>query len=161
VKVLEAPLDRLSREASVFPAFVLREGGEGLCLFAARFFGINDAIHMARTEMTITLVDLSERVLEMAEMYGCEAHVADAWEYAEQMRQEGRQWDTVSADTFTGDPTTRSLNSLELWCSLARDAVACTHVTGQTYTVPDGWKDAGIMPRNPRNGANWLVLTRG
>jgi hypothetical protein len=160
VKVLEAPLDVLSREARAYPAHLLRQSGEGLCLFAARFFGINDAIHMARSEMDITLVDTSARVWDMAVMYdGCVAHQTDAWEFADVAREAGDQWDAVSVDTYTGDATTRSLGNLQLWCMLARDVVTCTHVNGQEYEVPEGWADA-MMERNPRGGVNWLVLTR-
>jgi hypothetical protein len=160
VKVLQAPLDGVSRDARAYPAHLLREHGDGLCLFAARFFGINDAVHMARAEMSVTLVDTAPRVWQMAEMYGCAAHQQDAWEFAETARAEGAMWDAVSVDCYTGDATDRSLTTLDLWCSLARDVVTCTHVLGQTYTVPDGWEDAGFFERNPRNGVNWLVLTR-
>jgi len=159
VKVLGAPLDALWRDAAPYPAHLLRQGGEGLCLFAARFFGTNDAIHMARAGMGLTLVDISERVVEMAGMYGCAAHQMDAWEFAEAARDAGDQWDAVSVDTYTGDATTRSLSDLELWCSLARDVVTCTHVNGQPYRVPNGWTD-DRMERRSRGGVNWLVLTR-
>lgn len=159
VKVLGAPLDALSRDAREYPAHLLRESGEGLCLFAARFFGINDAIHMARADMDLTLVDVSPRVLEMAAMYDCAAVHGDAWEYAQAMREDGQTWDAVSVDTYTGDATNRSLRELDLWCSLARDVVTCTHVNGQPYAVPDGWTE-GFVERNPRGGVNWLVLTR-
>jgi hypothetical protein len=160
VKVLEEPLDAVSRDAKAYPAHLLRESGEGLCLFAARFFGINDAVHMARVGMDLTLVDTAPRVREMAEMYGAFAVQGDAWECAEKWRDQGDQWDAVSVDTYTGDATTRSLSTLELWCSLARDVVTCTHVRGQEYTVPDGWRDEGFFMRNPRGGVHWLVLTR-
>jgi hypothetical protein len=128
-------------------------------LFAARFYGINDAIHMHRAGLELTLVDTSERVLEMAEMYGCSGHVDDAWEFAEFMSGEAANWDAVSVDTYTGDATTRSLSDLELWCSLARRVVTCTHVRGQKYVVPDGWSDR-LMERRAYGGINWLVLTR-
>ena len=156
---LSGPLSDVSRDARAYPVHLLREGGTGLCLFAARFYGINDAIHMARNEMDITLVDISGRVLEMRDMYDCTAAMWDAWEFAEDARGRGETWDAVSVDTYTGDATTRSLGDLELWCSLARDVVTCTHVTGQPYTVPDGWKD-WLFERNPRGGINWLVLER-
>ncbi len=160
MKVLEAPLDAISRQAREYPAYLLREQGDGLCLFAARFYGVNDAIHMARAEMNLTLVDLSARVLEMGGMYGCAAYVADAWEFAETMRAEGAVWDNVSVDTYTGDLMRRSLESLDLWCSLARESVTVTHTTGEEFVVPDGWADVGLFERNPRNGVSWLVLTR-
>ena len=156
---LSGPLSDVSRDARAYPVHLLREGGTGLCLFAARFYGINDAIHMKRNEMDITLVDISGRVLEMRDMYDCTAAMWDAWEFAEDARGRGETWDAVSVDTYTGDATTRSLSDLELWCSLARDVVTCTHVTGQPYTVPDGWRD-WLFERNPRGGINWLVLER-
>lgn len=158
VRVLTGPLEAVSRDAREYPAHLLRQGGEGLCLFAARFYGVNDAVHMARAGMEITLVDTSLRVAEMADMYDCDWYQMDAWQFAEDVRG-NQSWDAVSVDTYTGDATTRSLHSLELWCSLARDVVTCTHVNGQDYRVPDGWTDA-LMERNPRGGVNWLVLTR-
>lgn len=160
MRVLKAPLDAVSRDARDYPAHLLRFGGTGLCLFAARFYGINDAIHMARAGMTIDLVDTSDRVLEMGDMYGCSAHLCDAWEFAGDAVADGRTWDAVSVDTYTGDATTRSLsNIVDLWCELAHDVVTLTHVRGQSYEVPGGWTDQ-LFLRNPRNGTNWLVLTR-
>jgi hypothetical protein len=158
---LDGRLGEISAEARVYPAHLLREGGTGLCLFAARFWGVNDAIHMARQIMAVDLVDTSPRVMEMSRMYrggGMEARgfCHDAWAFAERSQGTDRQWDAVSADTFTGDPMTRSLASLELWCSLARDVVTVTHVPGAPYDVPDGWEGA-LFPRNDR--VNWLVLT--
>jgi hypothetical protein len=157
--VLDGRLGELFAEARVYPAHLLREAGTGLCLFAARFYGVNDAIHMARQSMLIDLVDTSTRVFEMSEIYGPDAvaHHGDAWELAALWKLQGRQWDAVSCDTFTGDPMTRSLNSLELWCSLAKAVVTVTHVPGAPYAVPDGWK-GWLFPRNDR--VNWLVLER-
>lgn len=155
--MLDGRLGEIAREATFFPVQYLREGGTGLCLFAARFWGVNDAIHMARNEMTLDLVDTSDRVYEMAEIYGADPWYGDAWMFAEDWREEGRQWDAVSVDTYTGDAERRSMSSLELWCSLARDMVAATHVRGTPYTVPAGWKDEWF-PRND-HGTGWLVLT--
>jgi hypothetical protein len=155
--VLDGRLGEISAEARVYPAHLLREGGRGLCLFAARFWGVNDAIHMKRQNMEMSLVDTSPRVIEMAELYECSGALDDAWEFAEFMRSEGAEWDAVSCDTFTGDPMTRSLASLELWTSLARDVVTVTHTPHAPYTVPDGWK-GWLFPRNDR--VNWLVLER-
>jgi hypothetical protein len=142
--VLEGRLGELSAEARVYPAHLLRDGGEGLCLFAARFYGVNDAIHMARCQMALDLVDTSPRVWELEEIYGPNVmvHEGDAWAYAEEWAADERQWDAVSA---------------ELWCSLARDVVTVTHTPGAPYEVPDGWRDE-LFPRNDR--VNWLVLTR-
>jgi hypothetical protein len=157
--VLQGRLGEISAEARPYPSHLLREGGTGLCLFAARFYGVNDAILMARQSMHITLVDNAPRVLEMADIYGDQTwtHQCDAWEFAEKSLANGLEWDAVSCDTFTGDPMTRSLNSLELWCSLASDVVTVTHTPHAPYVVPDGWK-GWLFPRNDR--VNWLVLER-
>jgi hypothetical protein len=161
VKVLEAPLDVLSESASFYPSFVLRHGDTGLCLFAAAFLGINDAIHMARQEMSVTCVDINkERLMEMSALYEkCEWswHVDDAWEFAGAMRAEGAEWDVVSVDTFTGNATDRALQDLDLWCSLARRAVTATVCPGSEYVVPAGW-ESGVLERSEI--ASWLVLTR-
>jgi hypothetical protein len=163
VKVLEAPLDGLSRDARAYPAHLLREGETGLCLFSAAFLGINDAIHMARMNMTVTCVDTAaDRIEQMEALYPSywSFGVVDAWEFAEGARAVRGQWDVVSVDTFTGDATTRSLETIELWTSLARRHVTMTianeHTRG-SYVLPDGWRDA----RYNRGGlADWLVLTR-
>lgn len=163
VKVLGPPLDAISREARPYPAYLLPEGGTGLCLFAAAFLGHNDAIHMARQEMFVTCIDEdAERLTEMAEIYYEGGHafagiIGDAWSYAEQWQRGDAQFDVVSCDTWTGDLERRSLDSLDLWCSLARNAVTVTHSNGSAYTVPDGWTDM-LFPRS--SDVNWLVLTR-
>lgn len=159
MSVLSAPLERVARNAADYPSGLLREGGKALCLFAARFYGVNDAIHMARKSMVLTLVDTSDRVLEMAEMYECAKVQTDAWRFAEWSRGQRESWDAVSVDCYTGDANKRALGDLELWCALARDVVTVTHVNGQKYRVPDGWTDS-LFPRKPRSGISWLVLER-
>lgn len=158
MKVLERPLDAISREARPYPAYLLPERGTGLCLFAAAFLGHNDAIHMARAEMDITIVDTdAARLRDMQQLYQCSMHAGDAWEFAGFMAGQFAQWDVVSVDNFTGDAERRSLASLDLWCSLARTAVTVTHSNGSDYVVPDGWTD-GLFERS--SDVNWLVLTR-
>src|SRR4030095_8106146 len=101
MKTLQAPLNELSTDARLYPVHLLREGDSGLCLFAAGFLGVNDAIHMARMEMTATCVDIDKRKLdEMREVYPADwifVH-SDAWEFASQAKQAGLIWDVVSAD---------------------------------------------------------------
>lgn len=158
--VLGPPLDRISKVARPYPAYLLPQGGTGLALFAAAFQGHNDSIHMARQDMTVTCVDIDqERLLEMSLRYpaGWEFVCRDAWEYAEDAVSRGRTWDVVSVDTFTGSATERSLTTLPLWCALARSVVTATIVIGQDYIVPEGWR-AHTFPRSDR--VSWLVLAR-
>ena len=155
--VLAPPLDSISKRARPYPAYLLPEHGTALALFSAAYLGHNDVIHFARAEMHTTCVDIdAQRLDAMAEVYPYDWDfvVSDAWEYAEQAEE---TWDVVSVDTFTGDATDRSLQTLDLWCSLAEKLVTATIADGQTYQAPDGWK-ADVFPRSDR--ASWLVLTR-
>jgi hypothetical protein len=162
VTVLAAPLDRISRNATPYPGDMLPQGGTGLCLFAAAFLGVNDSIHMARKDMTVTCVDHdADRLNEMAGLYPDDwtFHTGDAWEFAHHAWSEGRRWDVVSVDTFTGGDTRRSLRQLDQWCDLANRAVTATVANVQTNHVysPDGWR-MSFYPRSPI--ASWLVLRR-
>lgn len=159
VTVLAHPLDRISAKARPYPADMLTEGSTGLCLFAAAFLGVNDAIHMARKDMRVTCVDTDEsRLREMHDLYpeDWSFRVMDAWWYAWTYPSPGA-YDVVSVDTFTGDATNRSLETLGLWCRLARRAVTVTVAHGQDYVTPKGWRSS-LFSRSPR--ADWLVLRR-
>lgn len=158
--ILEAPLDRVSMQARPYPADMLAGCNTGLLLFAAAFCGVNDAIHFARREMVCTCVDTDQDKLgRMAALYPPEwvFYSGDAWEFAQAAAEAGNGWDAVSADTFTGDATDRSLKTLDLWCSVAYKCVTATIAYGQDYTVPDGWR-ASLFPRSDL--AAWLVLRR-
>lgn len=160
--VLGPPLDAISREATPFPAYLLPTRGTALSLFAAAFLGVNDAIHFARQDMIATCVDIDgERLDEMADIYPYDWDfvVADAWAFAEEAAREGRRWDVVSVDTYTGVATDRSLQTLDLWCSLADHAVAATL---PRKSMDERFDVAGfstiMFPRSPL--AAWLVMIR-
>lgn len=158
--VLAPPLDRISREARPYPADMLAGCETGLCLFAAAFLGWNDAIHMARNDMTVTCVDRDrDRLAEMANLYPPEwrFRTEDAWRFAHDVSLFGDQWDAVSVDTFLGDATERSLRTLDLWCSLARRCVTVTIPAGTAPAVPAGWRSYEF-PRSEK--ASWLVMQR-
>ena len=158
--VLDPPLDRVSLQARPYPADMLPPGGSGLLLFAAGFLGVNDAIHFARRRMVCMCVDTNQaRLAAMRLLYphNWAFTAADAWQFAEAAKADGAGWDVVSVDTFTGDATDRSLETLDLWCSLARHAVTATVMYGHDYTAPDGWSSY-LFPRSDR--AAWLVLQR-
>jgi hypothetical protein len=172
MKVLEGPLEPISRAAKAYPVHLLNYGETGLCLFAAAFLGKNDAIHMARMGMRVTCVDT-----DAAKLGSMERHypadwtfiVGDAWDVAENAlllcRDAGGfdsptpMYDVVSVDTFTGDATDRSIETLDLWCSLAHRLVTATVGKGQAWTAPDGWE--GALFDRGGHLADWLVLTRG
>lgn len=157
-------LEHVAMEARPYPTHLLEGCETGLVLFAAAFFGHNDAIHFAQADVLTTCVDNDRKKLkQMERLYPPEWVFMwdDAWSYAGTIVALSRageriQWDAVSVDTFTGHAMVRSLNSLNLWCSLARRFVTVT-ITDDVDRplVPDGW----TASRYPRSGTvSWLVL---
>lgn len=154
-------LEHVAQEARPYPTHLLEGCETGLVLFAAAFLGHNDAIHMAEAGMDVMCVDIDrERLLEMEMLYPARWSFssADAWDYANLWSRKGWQWDAVSVDTFTGDAMRRSLDSLELWCSLARRLVTVT-ITDDVLEVEkvEGWT-MSLYPRSDH--VAWLVLTK-
>ena len=153
-------LEHISCEARPYPTYLLENAETGLCLFSAAFMGHNEAVHFALEDVRTTCVDVdSEKLEAMADLYP--EHWSfichDAWEFAQSHRVKGDRWDVVSVDTFRGNATERSLTTLELWCSLAKQAVVATLEEGQAYETPEGWS-ATHFRRNSE--VLWLVLTR-
>lgn len=158
--VVLAPLATLSGKAKDYPTEILDGCETGLLLFAAAFLGINDAIHFARRDLACVCVDRDQQKLgEMAALYPSDwAFVeADAWDFARQARAVGRRWDAVSVDTFTGNATDRSIETIDLWCDLADRCITVTIGHHQDFNVPEGWS-ARFFPRS--HLAHWLVLRR-
>lgn len=150
----------IQRNARTYPGYLLPRGGSALSLFAAAYHGWNDSIHFLRHNMTGHCVDLDAKKLkEMQAIYPdtWAFSQADAWEFAQQMAYLGAEWDVVSVDTFLGDATGRSLESVALWTLLARQLVTMTVPPKAEVEAPPGWKGF-LFPRSPR--ASWLVLER-
>lgn len=153
-------MDRIQREARAYPGYLLPRGGTALALFCAGYHGWNDCVHFVRHNMRCDCVDTdTNRLFAMAQVYpeGWSFWAMDGWEFAENARDEGRMWDVVSVDTWLGDLEARSLSTLDLWVSLARELVTVTIARDGDAVVPDGWTGFEF-PRSPR--ASWLVLQR-
>ena len=161
--VTEAPaLAHLAQRAEPFPFAQLENCETGLCLFAAGFYGVNDAIHFAMSGVDTTCVDLDgEKIDAMRAIYPPEWTFvqADAWTFAEAARELELSWDAVCVDPFTGDAMTRSMESLDLWLSLAdRVLIAGTDVF--PFAAPAEWNVTVKYVRRPPV-AYWLILERG
>jgi hypothetical protein len=153
-------LDEISRVARPYPAHLLSGCETGLVLFSAAFLGHNDAIHFVRNDVLTTCVDTDgSRLAEMSRIYpeGWGFVMADAWEFAGEQAAAGSTWDAVSVDTFTGEAMERSLDSLDLWCGLARRVVTVTMPSRMEPFAPEGWRGT-FHPRS--SDVSWLVLTR-
>jgi len=160
--VTEAPaLAHLAQNARPFPFAQLEECETGLCLFASAFYGVNDAIHFAMSGVDTTCVDRDgEKLNAMREVYPPEWTFvrADAWTFAEAARDLELSWDAVCVDPFTGDAMDRSMQTLDLWLSLAdRVLIAGTDVF--PFAAPAAWNVAVKYVRRSAL-AYWLVLER-
>lgn len=154
-------LARIAADARPFPFQLLEECETGLCLFAAAFHGRNDAIHFAMSGVRTTCVDRDgSRLADMRAVYPEDwAFVeADAWTYAEAARREEVVWDAVCVDPFTGDAMDRSMETIDLWLSLAR-RVAIIGTTTFPYAPPALWNVRVKWVRRAQ-GVYWMALER-
>ncbi len=158
---------KINRNAQPYPAYLLPEGGTALALFAAGFHGWNDVIHMARKEMEITCVDVDyDKLWEMAEIYPniMTFYVKDAWDFATEAAEQGREWDVVSVDPFMGGAAEKAWESIPLWMSLARETVTVTVAKDAEFVLSEGpvaERDRWTYSTFPRSSrASWLVLRR-
>lgn len=155
-------LTDVAMESRPYPTELLEGCKTGLVLFAAAFMGHNDAIHFAEAGIRTTCVDIAdERMWEMRKLYprNWSFVTSDAWYFAKAAQDMEAKYDAVSADTFTGDAMYRSLDSLELWTSLANKVVTATVTLKATdsYRTPAGWWGS-LYHR--ANDIYWLVLQR-
>ncbi len=142
-----------------FPRHVLGGCESALVLFAAAFYGRQDAVWMADAGLTATCVDTdSGRLEEMRGMYpdGWEYVTGDAFEFA--ANAAGREWDVVSLDPFT-NLIQECADLLPVWCHLARRAVVLGTMGYTSFVSPAGWRVVEEVPRSSFNGGVfWTVL---
>lgn len=163
-------LEHVAMQARPYPTDLLKGCKTGLVLFAAAFLGHNDAVHFAEAGIQTICCDTDgDRLGEMESLYPSDWLFVeeDAWKYVQGMvawnqthphkTPTHNAFDAISVDTFTGAATRRSLDSLNLWCSLARKFVTATYTSGEAYEVPEGWYGS-LYER--ASGVYWLVLQR-
>lgn len=149
-------------DGDTYPVELLAGASTGLVLFAALWHGRQDAVHMADAGLAATCVDLDERRLnEMAPVYplGWEFYVDDAYEFTADAAGNST-WDVVSLDPFTND-FERCAKLVDLWCSVARQAVILGTGSALEVRAPRGWKIALRRRRSSfAGGVDWVGLTR-
>lgn len=153
-------LEHVAMDAKAFPRQNLAGCETGLVLFCGAFLGVNDAIHFAQAGIPTVCVDTNaESLAVMRELYPEEWEFvqSDAWKYAAAARDLGLTWDAVSVDTWTGDQSRRSMESLELWTAITERFLAVTVGARDTWETPAGWH-SWTIERSPT--ADWLCLER-
>lgn len=158
-------LDELRRadEAELYPADALDSCADALLLFAAGFYGRQDAVWVADAGLTGTCVDIDGARLErMRPLYpdGWEFVCSDAFVYA--AGQDGsRRWDVVSLDP----PTSlfdQCAAQVPVWVRLARRAVIMGCGPDGPPKAPTGWKRRRkLLHRSDfGGGVYWAVLEK-
>lgn len=148
-------------DASKYPCEVLGGCEDALVLFAAGFYGAQDAIHIANAGLTATCVDIDpEKLAAMSDAYpeGWEYVTADVFEFATSALAD-RQWDVVSLDC-PSQLFARCEELLPLWCLLARKAVVLGSGSGHLgVKAPLGWRwRESVWRSNYLDGVYWTVL---
>ena len=150
-------LEELEARSRPFPFAALEGCMDGLCLFSSAFLGVNDAVHFAMSGVQTTCVDRDgERLREMKRLYpeSWTFIQADAWTFAEAMRDEELAWDAVCVDPFTGDAMDRAWETLELWRSLSRRVLIMGADRAALQRPWAGW--VSVVDRAP--GVYWVVF---
>ena len=145
---------------AVYPRAILGGCHTALVVFAAGFFGRQDAYWIAEANLHATCIDTdAERLDAMAAVYptGWDFIEADAYRWVE--RATGR-WDVVSVDCPTGH-FEKCADMLPVWCRLATRAVVLgTGPNHDALTSPPGWRLLEARRRSDYvpGGVWWAVL---
>ena len=141
-----------------FPRHILQDAQTGLVLFAAAWYGKQDAIWMAEAGMTATCVDVDiDRLLKMAGAYpqDWEYRNDDVFEFAATSE---RKWDVVTVDCPT-NLFERCAGWAKVWCNLATEAVILGTGPSPSLNLPDGWHVTETLERSTfAGGVFWTVL---
>jgi hypothetical protein len=154
-----ASLDEVrDRGDESYPVRLLEHCDTALILFAAAFYGRQDAVFVADAGVTGTCVDVAP-MHEMARIYPPDWTfvTADAYRFAEDT---GGQWDLVSVDCPTG-AFRECAERLPLWCDLARRAVVLGTGSELEVRPPPGWTLTDVRRRSDfKGGVYWAVVER-
>lgn len=151
---------RYLNAGAVFPGPLLKDCDTALVMFAAGFYGMQDAYWIADAGLTATCVDADGDKLEaMRRLY------PDDWRFVRHDvytfpdgEPEGSQWDVVSLDPWTNE-FSRCAEYVDLWCSLARRFVFLGTGLSTKVEPPVGWRIRDVMKRTDYDGGVfWTVL---
>lgn len=154
---IRSPVDGLS-----FPCPALAGSSTALVLFAAGFWGRQDAYWIADAGLHATCIDIDhEKLDEMAAVYptSWDFLEADAYDWAEATTS---RWDVVTVDCPSAH-FDRCAERVALWCQLARRLVVLGAGRHQRDAIeaPAGWAVTDIRRRsNYDGGVYWVVLER-
>lgn len=146
----------------LYPRHVLIGCETALVLFAAGFWGRQDAYWVAEAGLRATCVDTDgERLEQMRALYpgGWDFAEADAYAFAEAT---GQMWDLVSIDCPTNH-FERCADLVPLWCEIARQAVVLgtNRQLAREINPPAGWEKTEIRYRSDfAGGVYWATLER-
>jgi hypothetical protein len=155
-----ATLEELRDEQAgrAFPRALLRRCNTALVLFAAGFYGRQDAFWVADAGLRATCVDNDQAFLgRMQKVYPntWEFTQADAFFYA---TYTDRRWDLVTVDC-PSNLFDRCASEMETWCRIADTAVVLGTGKDTVVETPPGWRFVGRRHRSDFvGGVYWTIL---
>lgn len=151
---------RRKSDVEAFPTYAFLANETALVLFAAGFYGTQDAIHVVDAGLDATCVDIRpEKLAVMRDLYpeGWEFIEGDAFAYAEMTT---RKWDVVTVDCPSG-AFVRAAKEVGLWCKLANEYVILGSGSNTPLKPPAGWTVWDSRKRSEFSGGTfWTVLMR-
>jgi hypothetical protein len=151
---------RAGSSPALYPCVVLEGCETALVLFAAAFYGQQDAIWIAEAGMSATCVDLdAARLAEMSSMYPSdwEYVTGDVFDFAWAAQD---RWSVVSIDC-PSNLFDKCADWIDTWCRLARKAVILGTGVGTEVDPPPGWTITEVLPRSSfQGGVYWTVVER-
>ncbi len=144
-----------------YPRLELEGCRTALVLFAAAFYGRQDAYWLADAGLRATCVDIDlARLQKMQRIYPADWHwvVGDAYAYAGDRWRRGARYDVVSLDPNTNQ-FDHCAEMLAMWCTLARRLVVLGAAADTYMRVPDGWELVDMRKRSRfQGGVYWAVF---
>lgn len=149
---------RDERAGEAFPQNLLIGCKTALVLFAAGFFGKQDAFWVAEAGLTATCVDNDEILLrQMQEMYPPDWCFLpdDAYVYIVETK---RRWDVVTVDCPSGH-FARCAQMVDQFCRVAYHGVVLGTGINTKVEAPEGWEITDKRRRSDYDGGVfWTVL---
>jgi hypothetical protein len=125
---------------SVFPNPQVFQGCEtALCLFSAEWLG---------------------QQMEAIYPDGWRFHTADAYEFARHAANQGRAWDVLTMDPWTGQ-FDKCAQLIDLWTAITRRVIVLGHGNYRlpAPAAPAGWRTLDVIKRSDfKGGVYWYVM---
>lgn len=154
---------RVERSGDIFPSARLEGLRTALVLFAAGFYGRQDAFWIAEAGLRATCVDIDrEKIQHMATLYpkGWSFVCDDVFEYVKTAESWRLRWDIVTVDCKS-DLFDNASRMVDTWCDRAKRIVILGSDGLSLIVPPNDWTVVDVIHRSDHEGGvYWTVMER-